>query len=345
MHLNAYLMAAATAFQSALFEASPGNEDNTLVISSPFDTSSIASSIDFCAETSFEHVISTTYSQVEEQKPKTKAFVVWHGLGDNYESNGINNTIRIIKNVIPDAFVHSVYLHPDPKKDERFSVLGFANSQVDAVCEQLSNITELQNGFSAIGFSQGGLFLRAIVERCPNVTMNTLVTFGLPHMGVLELPLCPNLNDWICKRRNSFLKRQVWNALVQKTVIPAQYFRDPAQYDKYLEYSQFLADLNNERKDNVSAIARDRFLSLEKLVLIKFSEDTTLVPKESAFFEELDPVSGTIIPFDKTRFYTNDLVGLQLLHEKNKIDFYTVSDVHMRFLKEFLRQIVETYFA
>lgn len=47
-----------------------------------------------------------------------------------------------------------------------------------------------ERGIWAIGFSQGGLFLRAVFEWYPNLTVSTLITFGLPHMGVLQLPLC-----------------------------------------------------------------------------------------------------------------------------------------------------------
>lgn len=280
-----------------------------------------------------------------ESLSTTNAFVLWHGLGDKYDSDGLQESAEIIKSIIPGAFVHSIYLDKDPSRDERLSMVGQANEQVAYVCNQLANITELSNGFGALGFSQGGLFLRALIERCPNVTVSKLITFGSPHMGVLELPLCSNDDDWICKRRNQFLKRQVWNSQIQKTIVPAQYFRDPAHYDKYLEYSLFLADINNERPENVSEIAKERFQKLEKLVLIKFSEDTTLVPKESAFFEEIDPITDTIIPFYNTEFFKKNLIGLKTLHENDKIDFYTVADVHMRFSKEFFSQIVETYFA
>lgn len=348
MYLNQYLLALSPFFNPTFLSQRCPEK----LLSSHICDESLSdfTKLDFLPSTSFKYAIQgqdklglDTLTQNKDDG--VKAFVLWHGLGDRYDSEGLQKSADIIKSVIPDAFVHSVYLDVDPSKDERQSVLGLADNQVDFVCTQLSNITELANGFGAIGFSQGGLFLRAIVERCPNVTVSKLITFGSPHMGVLELPLCPNPNDWICKRRNAFLKNQVWNNHVQNTIIPAQYFRDTVQYKKYLKHSRFLADLNNERPLNISADARERFLKLEKLVLIKFSEDTTLVPKESAFFEELDPATGAIIPFDQTQLYNDDYVGLKSLHLDKKIDFYTVSDIHMRFLKEFFKQIVETYFT
>ena len=40
----------------------------------------------------------------------------------------------------------------------------------------------LQNGYHAIGFSQEGQFLCAVVQKCP-LGMKTLVSFGGQHQG------------------------------------------------------------------------------------------------------------------------------------------------------------------
>lgn len=40
----------------------------------------------------------------------------------------------------------------------------------------------LQNGYHAMGFSQGGQFLRAVAQKCPQ-GMKTLVSFGGQHQG------------------------------------------------------------------------------------------------------------------------------------------------------------------
>ena len=99
--------------------------------------------------------------------------------------------------------------------------------------------------------------MRGLIERCP-LEVNNLITFGSPHLGVLELPLCKDRFDWLCKRRNALLKKQVWHDSVQKRVIPAQYFRDPANIDQYLEHSNYLADINNER-DEKNAPYKENF--------------------------------------------------------------------------------------
>lgn len=44
-------------------------------------------------------------------------------------------------------------------QDEEHGYFGNVNNQVEEVCEKLTNDTELQGGYHAMGFSQGGQFL------------------------------------------------------------------------------------------------------------------------------------------------------------------------------------------
>ena len=120
--------------------------------------------------------------------------------------------------------------------------------------------------------------------------------FWFSAFGSTELPLCKDRFDWLCKRRNALLKKQVWHDSVQKRVIPAQYFRDPANIDQYLEHSNYLADINNER-DEKNATLQGKLSKLNKLVLVSFTEDTTLVPKESSQFHDFDPNTREVSPF------------------------------------------------
>lgn len=119
---------------------------------------------------------------------KFKPIVIWHGLGDNYNSSGIQNAVSLFQQIHPQSFVYNIYLDPNPSTDQQKSLFGDSIVELDFVCEQISQVPELQQGFDAVGFSQGGLFLRALAERCPSALVRTLVTFGSPHMGVMELP-------------------------------------------------------------------------------------------------------------------------------------------------------------
>lgn len=292
-------------------------------------------------QTPLESPVSGTWGPPDHFE-RPLAIVLWHGLGDNYNLSGMRHVAEIIQQILPEVYVHLVYVDEDPRTDERRLLFGDANSEVDVVCAQLRNVSALAGGFGAIGFSQGGLFMRALVERC-NVLVLTLITFGSPHMGVQDLLLCTPEDDWVCRRRNALLKRQVWQDAVQRLVVPAQYFRDPAHYADYLAKLNFLADVNNERTELFDARAKERVERLQRLVLVKFDQDTTVVPKESAWFQES---SGEgIVPMRETRLYRENLIGLKTLDRLGRIDYYSVDDAHMRFLDAFLVDLVSRYFG
>jgi palmitoyl-protein thioesterase len=270
--------------------------------------------------------------------------VLWHGLGDEYDSVPMQRVIDTIQDTLPGIFIHSVRLDEDGGNDQRKSFFGNATEEVEYVCNQLANVTELQNGFNAIGFSQGGLFLRAYVERCNNPPMRTLATFGTPHNGIADLPPCRS-NDFFCKTRNNLLKTQIWTDYAQSNVITAQYYRDPEEIEQYLEYSSFLADINNERLETQNATYADRLSTLERLVLILFSDDVTVVPKESAWFQEVNRTTGKVTSLEKRPLYLDDWIGLRTLGENDLIDYLIINGAHMQFSEEELRNIVTTYMA
>ncbi|RLV87698.1 Palmitoyl-protein thioesterase [Meyerozyma sp. JA9] len=275
-------------------------------------------------------------------KQTYRPVVVWHGLGDNYNSSGMIKSGEIIENKYPGIFVHRISLDSDPSKDQQMSIVGDAWDELASVCEQIGAIPELEHGFDMLGFSQGGLFSRALVQTCPNATVRNLITFGSPHMGVSELPKCANERDWLCKRRNELLKRQVWHDSVQRTVIPAQYFRDTYDYEKYVCRSRFLAPINNEGSSKHPEYKK-RLGELEKFVMVEFGQDTTVNPKESAVFGEIDPVSGNVIPMEQTNLYKEDNLGLERMHHEGILSFLRVDGEHMDIPEEFFTGLVEQY--
>lgn len=281
------------------------------------------------------------YHNNEDYAENTRPVVIWHGLGDSYNSSHIGNMESMLKNMYPGMYIYNVRLDDDPSVDKRMSFLGNATEQVEIVCEKLTEIPELQKGFDAIGFSQGGLFLRSLVQTCATLKIGKLITFGSPHMGIKDLPICEE-GDWFCKRKNAILKGQIWNERVQSTVVPAQYFRDPAQYDRYLEHSHFLGFMNNEHDGEINISYGQRMSSLEKLVLVMFNEDKTLVPKESAFFYDSD-AEGRILNFNDTKLYKQDLIGLKRLLDDGRIDFFEIDEDHMRIPQNFFLDIAEKY--
>ncbi|KAG8213988.1 Alpha/Beta hydrolase protein [Butyriboletus roseoflavus] len=274
-----------------------------------------------------------------------RPLVVWHGLGDTYASPGMVQFESEVKKMHPGIFVHSVYIDQDTKADQRAGFYGNVDQQLAVVAEQLTSMPELSRGFDAIGFSQGGQFLRAYVERNNTPPVHNLITFGSQHMGISDLPLC-NPFDLLCQVARRAAKAGVYSEWAQMNLVQAQYFRDPTQLSLYMSSGSFLADINNEvllpsaRKQAYI----ENLASLQHLILVLFAEDETVVPKESAWFgsesppeqnmhhivsdrspeqEYLGPhVQETaIVPMEHQPLYTEDWIGLRTLDERGAVGF------------------------
>lgn len=58
-----------------------------------------------------------------------------------------------------------------------------ANTQVSMVCDQIKSDPKLKAGYNSVGFSQGGQFLRALAQTCPEPPMLNLISVGGQHQG------------------------------------------------------------------------------------------------------------------------------------------------------------------
>ncbi len=108
--------------------------------------------------------------------------------------------------------MHSIATGTTEAKDVWSSYFGNVNDQVQAACDQIASIPELQHGYNALGFSQGGQFIRAVVQRCQHVgpKAHTLITFGAQHQGVMNVPECVdtgNTSTSYCRTMQAIIER------------------------------------------------------------------------------------------------------------------------------------------
>ncbi|KAJ2641812.1 hypothetical protein GGF44_001953 [Coemansia sp. RSA 1694] len=272
--------------------------------------------------------------------------VVWHGMGDTCCDNTTMGVITsIIRDELPGAFVHSVQLGASMSADRNAGFFGNINNQIDAVCSSLSAIEELQDGVNLMGFSQGGLFLRALVQRCPTIRAKVLVTFGSPHGGVAKIPECASSGDTLCQWMRQLASKGVYSWYIRDHVIQAQYFKDPERIDQYLQYNIFLPDINGDlEEEERNDVYRKRILALDKMVLFKFSEDKMIYPAMSPWFGFVD-ADGSDVPVQNTTMYKRDWLGLRGLEEAGKLSFISLDGPHMHIGEDVLRNIVSEHFG
>ncbi|TIB12759.1 hypothetical protein E3P89_01511 [Wallemia ichthyophaga] len=276
--------------------------------------------------------------------PENLPILVWGGLGDSVLSSGMEELMGELSERY-DTRVYGVSIGDTPSEDRRLSGLSDANYNVQVACSKLSQLDNTP--VNAIGLSQGGLFLRAVIEQCPEApSLRHLVTFGTPHMGIERLPRCAP-RDWVCAAVALVTRWGVYTAYAQSHAVVAQYYRDPTRYAEYLRKSTWLAGLNSERAliqeghASYSPKQGDRLAALESFTAVMFSGDTTVTPKQSAWFgssnvSRLSNVSSEgesseIVPLEQQPIYTHPLdpLGLRRLNEQGRLHLKACDGRHL----------------
>ena len=178
--------------------------------------------------------------------------------------------------------------------------------------------------------------------------MRSLVTFGSQHNGIAEFQVCGTW-DLVCRGAMAGVRGNAYTAWVQGNVVPAQYYREVnastgLASKAYLDGSSFLADVNNERKVK-NEVYKQRLSRLERFVMYVFEKDTTVLPKESGWFAEVNATSGEVTPLQKRKMYEEDWLGLKVLDERGSLVFRNATGAHMRLTEKVLEESFRDFFG
>ena len=273
--------------------------------------------------------------------------VLWHGMGDVCCSPfSLGKVTRLIQQEIPGVYVRSLSFGGSTSEDLVSGYFGNVNQQVAEACSTVASDPRLRDGFHAIGFSQGGQFLRALAQRCPQPPMRNLITLGAQHQGVSAFPRCPSSSppDSLCRLSRKLINKGAYTTFIQRHSVQAQYWHDPLNQESYRAHSLFLADINNERQPRNHSYA-DHLSRLQHLVLVQFAGDTMVTPRESALFGFYVPGQTVrLLAMNETDLYLEDRIGLRLLDHSNRIVTYVVPGDHLQLdMKWFVDELVTKY--
>ncbi|KAM7324378.1 hypothetical protein ACRRTK_016683 [Alexandromys fortis] len=212
--------------------------------------------------------------------PSPPPLVIWHGMGDSCCNPLSMGAIKkLVEKELPGIYVLSLEIGKNMMEDVENSFFLNVNSQVKIVCQILEKDPKLQQGYNAMGFSQGGQFLRAVAQRCPSPPMINLISVGGQHQGVFGFPRCPGESSHICDFIRKTINAGAYSKVVQERLVQAQYWHDPIKEDVYRNHSIFLADINQERSVNESY--KKNLMALKKFVMVKFLNDSMVDPVDS----------------------------------------------------------------
>lgn len=163
----------------------------------------------------------------------------------------------------------------------------------------------------------------------------------------------------ICKKVHEVLAAGVYTDYAQAHSVVAQYYRDThsvERFDQYLTKNHFLTDINNEGEER-NATYKANLERLNKFVMVRFENDTTVVPPTTAWFssfpEPAEEPEGQRrmghgchkkpVPLRKSRIYTEDRIGLRALDRRGALVFESCRGGHMATDYACLKRTLEPY--
>lgn len=274
------------------------------------------------------------------------SIVLWHGMGDTCCMSFSLGAFKIfLEKTIPGVYVTSIRVGNSTIEDMENGYFMNPNKQIDYACNRLAEDPNLKNGINAIGFSQGSQFLRAVVQRCGHILppIKNLITLGGQHQGVYGLPRCAALQHPSCDYVRQLLNYAAYEHWVQSALVQATYWHDPLDEDTYKHRSIFLSDINNEVYINQTYI--HNLNNLERLVMVKFNNDTIVQPRETEWFGFYEPGQATkIMTLQDSQIYLEDRLGLKKMEQAGKLVFLSTEGDHLRFSdKWFIEKIITPY--
>uniref|UniRef100_A0A182RVZ1 palmitoyl-CoA hydrolase n=1 Tax=Anopheles funestus TaxID=62324 RepID=A0A182RVZ1_ANOFN len=242
---------------------------------------------------------------------------IYHGILTGADS--MNHLVGRIQEMHPDTVVYNF------QRFGGWSSLENAWHQVLEAQTNLKVICDLhpEEGINMIGYSQGGLLGRAVLQTYPDHCVKTFISLSSPQAGQFG-------DDFLHLIFPSLVAKtayQLFYTYVGQHTSVANYWNDPHHQDLFEEFSIFLPYVNNRILSVNSTQFRDTLMRLDRLVLIGGPDDGVITPWESSHFSFYNQTYA-VVPLHESEIYTEDLIGLKTLEESGRLHIIVRENVH-----------------
>ncbi|CAH0557399.1 unnamed protein product [Brassicogethes aeneus] len=259
-----------------------------------------------------------------------KPVILLHGIMTGYE------TMELIKGRIeekhPGTIIYNI---------ERFggwSSLDNMWYQVNELSKNLVNISQQHpEGVHFLGYSQGALLGRTILQANPNHNVHNYISLSGPQAGQYGTQF---LHLFFPGAALETAFELFYSRVGQHTSV-GNYWNDPYHQALFYKYSQYLPFVNNELPSNKTAQFKNSLTKLKKLVLIGGPDDNVITPWQSSQFGYYNG-NGTVVEFTERSIYKDDRIGLKTLDKAGKLKIVTVPGVN-HFMWHLNVSIVDNY--
>lgn len=310
-----------------------------------------------------------------ESKVATKEFtlpsVLAHGMGDSCFNPGMQKMTSKVSELTNNQYATCIPTGDNQHEDTIHGYLLNMDASIDVFAQKVKADPKLQNGFNAVGFSQGNNLIRGYIARYNDPPVNAFVSINGVNAGTGAVPYCipavskpasaslssssfeesyPHLKKTsrICNALMEIASNRAYSDFAQKHSFQANYWRDPrtSAKEKYAKYSQ-LAQLNNEGL-TANTTLNDNYAKTNHFVWVMATQDKMVWPAEGEQWgapNPDDPYNGNILPMNQTEWYVNDLFGLKTADENGKNHFESFVGNHLQFPMEDFDNWIKKYFS
>ncbi|XP_055639690.1 lysosomal thioesterase PPT2 homolog isoform X1 [Toxorhynchites rutilus septentrionalis] len=178
------------------------------------------------------------------------------------------------------------------------------------------------DGVILLGYSQGGLLARAVLQTYPNHCVKKLISLSSPQAGQYGTEFLHLIFPSLVART----AYQLFYTYVGQHTSVGNYWNDPHQQDLFEQFSIFLPYVNNDLPSTNSTVFRESLLKLDELILIGGPDDGVITPWESSHFGYYNRTDD-VIPCKQRKIYLEDRIGLKTLDESGRLKLVTMAGV------------------